>query len=402
MRTIASLLLALMTLIFVLTSATKFDWPWLPYLRAFSEAGMVGACADWFAVVALFRRPFGLPIPHTGLVASNKAKIGAALGRFITNNFLTVKATRERLAQVEVARWIAGWIGDAANSKRLAHSMGRFLFPLVRSLPGPELGEILGTVTQRGIALVPAAPLASRLLAIIWAHGEAQGLIERAIEVSENLLTNHRDYILRKVANRSSKWIPKWIDKRIADKVMSGLLVTLREIRDPDHPWRTELRSVVQKLVDDLANDPVMYARGEAFKAELLASPLFIQQARLLWAEVEHGLHSNLPYRAEVIAEMLDLGFAAVSKWLQADAERLARLNRWIRVMILRVLLPHRFQIGAYIERVVRDWDTTTLVNKLELQVGKDLQFIRINGTLVGGLVGLLIFIASKWIAPSP
>ena len=249
---------------------------------------------------------------------------------------------------------------------------------------------------------MPAAPLGSRLLAIIWAHGEAQELIERAIELGENLLTNHRDYIFRKVADRSSKWTPKWIDRRIADKVMSGLLVTLREMRDPDHPWRTELRSAVQKLIDDLANDPAMYARGEAFKAELLASPLFLQQARLLWAEVEHGLHSNLPDRAEVVAEMLELGFAAVSKWLQADAERLARLNRWIRVMMLRALLPHRFQIGAYIERVVRDWDSTTLVDKLELQVGKDLQFIRINGTLVGGLVGLLIFIASRWIAPSP
>jgi uncharacterized membrane-anchored protein YjiN (DUF445 family) len=266
-------------------------------------------------------------------------------------------------------------------------------------MPGPELGEFAGQLAQRGIASVPAAPLAAKLLAIVWAHGEAQALIERAIALSETSLTNHKDYIFRKVAEQSSRWIPKWIDKIIAEKVMNGLLITLRELRASEHPWRLELRGAVQRLIAALATDPEMYARGEAFKAELLASPLFMQQARLLWAEVEQGLYSDLPDHAEVIAQMLELGLASLSKWLEADAERLARLNRWTRVMLLRELLPHRYEIGAYIERVVRDWDATTLVNRLELQVGKDLQYIRINGTLVGGLVGLLIFTASRLFA---
>ncbi len=399
MRTIATLLLVLMTLIFIATSVTGRDWAWLPYLRAFAEAGMVGACADWFAVVALFRRPLGLPIPHTGLVPNNKERIGGALGRFITNNFLTVKATRGRLTQVEVAGWIAGWIADPTNSQRLARSLSGFLTRLVRALPGPELGELLGTLAQRGLASVPAAPLASKLLAIVWAHGEAQELVERAIEISETALVSRKDYIGRKVAEQSSKWIPKWIDRLIADKVMNGLIITLGEMRAPEHPWRLGLRNAVQRLIHALATDPAMYAQGEAFKAELLASPLFMEQARLLWAEVEQGLHADLPDQAETIARLFELALAAISRWLSADAERLARLNRWTRVMLLRALLPHRFQIGAYVERVVRDWDATTLVNRLELQVGKDLQYIRINGTLVGGLVGVLIFIASKWIA---
>jgi uncharacterized membrane-anchored protein YjiN (DUF445 family) len=159
------------------------------------------------------------------------------------------------------------------------------------------------------------------------------------------------------------------------------------------------LHNAVQKLIMDLATDPKMYAQGEAFKVELLGNPVFIEQARSLWMEVEGGLYSGLPAHADTIAKACELGLRGIGEWLQANSSRQAELNRRIRIFAQRVLLPHRVEIGAYIERVVRDWDSTTLVDKLELQVGKDLQYIRINGTLVGGLVGLVIFIASKWIA---
>jgi len=399
MRTFATLLLALMTLVFILTTATKLDWPWLPYVRAFSEAGMVGACADWFAVVALFRRPLGLPIPHTGIVPNNKERIAGALGRFITNNFLTAKVLNERLARVDVIGAIAHWMGDPSNTKRLAHYVALVLPRLIRALPGPQIGDFVGRVAQQGIEAIPAAPLASRILAIVWAQGEAQALIASAIEHGESSLAASREYITLKITEQSSRWIPKWIDKMIADKVISGMLSTLAEMRDHGHPCRIELQKAVEQLIVDLANNPEMHARGEAFKAELLASPLFIAQARTLWTEVEAGLYSGVPAHADAIAGACETALAGVSRWLEEDADRKARLNRRIRVVAQRVLVLYRFEIGGYIERVVRDWDSTTLVGRLELQVGKDLQYIRINGTLVGGLVGLLIFIASKWIA---
>ena len=180
---------------------------------------------------------------------------------------------------------------------------------------------------------------------------------------------------------------------------MIGILSTLSEMRDPAHPWRIELTNAVEKLILDLATDPEMRARGEAFKAEMLKSPLFVAQARTLWAEIESGLYSGIPARSEAIAESFETALYSISKWLLEDPDRQARLNRRIRVMVQRALLLYRFEIGAYVERVVRDWDSSTLVDRLELQVGRDLQYIRINGTLVGGLVGLLIFVASKWIA---
>jgi uncharacterized membrane-anchored protein YjiN (DUF445 family) len=399
MRLVATLLLVLMTMVFVATSVTKVDWLWIPYLRAFSEAAMVGACADWFAIVALFRRPFGLPIPHTGIVPNNKDRIGAALGRFITNNFLTAAAMHERLARVDALGSLGRWISEPANAKRLGDYFAALVPRLASSLPAQQIGESVGKLTRQALETIPAAPLASKMLSIIWAQGEAQELLAHAIEYSGTWLGDNKAYLTDKISQQSSRWIPKWIDKMIAEKVLNGMLGTLGEMRNPGHPWRVDLRKTVEKLISDLASDPQMHARAESIKAELLASPLVIEQAKTLWAEIERGLNSGIPAHSASIAQTCEHALTGMGAWLLEDEARRTRLNRRTLAVTQQFLLLYRFEIGAYIERVVHDWDTATLVDRLELQVGKDLQYIRINGTLVGGLVGLLIFIASKWIA---
>jgi uncharacterized membrane-anchored protein YjiN (DUF445 family) len=399
MRLFATLLLVLMAAIFIVTTAVKLDWPWIPYVRAFAEAGMVGACADWFAIVALFRRPLGLPIPHTGIVPNNKDRIGKALGNFITNNFLTAAVMNERLSRIDMVGALGRWLSDPANAKRLGDYVALQLPRIAEALPLPRIGESIGTIAQRAAQAIPAAPVASKLLAILWAQGEAQALLAQAIEQSEAWLASNKDVLTDKVSERSSRWIPKWIDRIIAEKVLNGLLGTLAEMRDPSHPWRIELRKTVEKLIAELATDPQMRARAEDLKAELLASPLLTEQARTLWAELETGLASGLPAHAEAIGEACARALRNAGAWLQEDEERKAQLNRRIRIIGERFLLPYRVEIGAYIERVVRNWDSATLVDRLELQVGKDLQYIRINGTLVGGLVGVLIYTVSQWLA---
>jgi uncharacterized membrane-anchored protein YjiN (DUF445 family) len=399
MRAIALALLGLMTLIFIATSVARVDWAWVPYVRAFAEAGMVGACADWFAVVALFRHPFGIPIPHTGIVPNNKDRIGAALGRFITNNFLSPRVAHEQLIRIDVVGWIARWINDPENAKQLTQYVGAALPRLLRSLAQPELGNFVGDVARRGIESIPAAPLASKVLAVVWAGGAAQIALERALDFGESSLRRNKRTISRIVSEHSSRWIPRWIDNVIAERVMTGLLTTSQELRNPDHPWRVELTQMVEKLIADLATDPDMYALGERLKAEMLANPLFVEQARSLWMEIDGALKADLQSYSESTARAFEVALHSFGSWLQQDPERQRRLNRWVRLVILRALLPRRAEIGAYVTQVVHNWDSDTLVNRLELQVGKDLQYIRINGTLVGGLVGLLIFIASKWIS---
>jgi uncharacterized membrane-anchored protein YjiN (DUF445 family) len=184
----------------------------------------------------------------------------------------------------------------------------------------------------------------------------------------------------------------------IADKVTAGMLSTLEELRDPGHPWRVELAQTVEQLIGDLGSDPAFYTMGERIKAEILANPLFTEQARVLWAELERSLLSGLNERTEAIAAAIAPKLRAMVRWLEEDPRRRERVNRTIRLLALRAFLPRREEMGAYVTKVVQGWDSATLVERLELQVGKDLQYIRINGTVVGGLVGLLIFTATQWL----
>ena len=397
MRAIALSLLVLMTLIFIATSVTDVGWPWLPYLRAFAEAGMVGACADWFAVVALFRHPLGLPIPHTAIVPNNKDRIAAALGRFITGNFLNPREAHAYLVRIDVAGALMRWLSKPPNVDQLAEQLAGQMLQIVRVLPAAELGDAVDSLARRGIERIPAAALAAKVLSVLWAGGAAQTSIENAIVVAESALARHKPKILQIISEHSGRWIPRWVDRMIAEKVTTGLLDTLQEMRNPAHPWRVELAQGVQKSIADLATDPKAHAIGERIKSELLASPLFAEQARALWGELRQAVHSGLRERSQAMAPVIAAGLRTFARWLEQNPDGRARINRTIRLLALRAALPRRAEIGAYVTQVVRNWDSATLVERLELQVGRDLQFIRINGTLVGGLVGVMIYAVSRW-----
>ena len=299
MRTIATMLLVLMAAIYVAMRRAPATWVWAPYLSAFAEAGMVGACADWFAVVALFRRPLGLPIPHTAVVPENKRRIGAAMGRFITNNFLSPRVAIARLASVDFVGLAARWLEDERNARAVAEAAGRAIPYALDLVPKAQIDEWVAFAARRGIEAVPAAPLASRGLSILWARGAGQTLLDQGLDFVETTLARHKATIVRHVAQKTWRWIPKWVDDMIAAKVVNGLTETLREMRDPDHPWREQANALVEKLIDDLAHDPEMRAQGEALKQDILANPVFAEQARTLWEELETALRDGLPGAAK-------------------------------------------------------------------------------------------------------
>ncbi len=398
MRFLATGLLVLMAAIFVATSLAKVPWPWIPYLRAFAEAGMIGACADWFAVVALFRHPFGLPIPHTAIVPRNKERIGDAIGRFISNNFLSPAVLAAKIREIDTAGWLSAWLSNPANPNRIARQVATSLPAIIQALPRDELNTFVAGAVRRGIEMVPAAPLASRVLSVLWAQGEMQGLIDRAIDFAAAALANNRNLIKTQVTQKTSRFIPKWVDGIVADKIVSGVAQLLEEMRNPEHPWRTELGTAVEKMIDDLAVDPQMYVRGEELKSEILQNPLLLQQVGKLWSAVEARLDEESGSASDPLADNLARALAALGRRLAEDETIRDTVNRWLGVTALRVIAPRRGEIGAFVTQVVERWDTETLVNRLEMQVGRDLQYIRINGTLVGGLVGLLIFTATRWL----
>lgn len=387
MRTLATGLLVFMLLVFLATSMAQPHWPWLAYPRAFAEAGMIGACADWFAVVALFRHPLGIPIPHTAIVPQSKQRIAVALGRFIANNFLSPRVVGDRIRDVDIAGWTAQWIERPTHARSAAQRTVSAVHQALQATPSAEINAFLTRRTRQGIAAVPAAPLASRVLALLWAHGNAQALVERLITSASVALANNKETIRKKVSQRSYRFVPKWVDGMVADRVISGVSQTLDEMREPNHPWRVELKAEIERLIDRLATDPEYLARGEELKQQMLDNPAVIGQIDAMWHAIEMRLNSAATSAA--IADAIETALTSVAARVRDDAEMRDRINRWLRVAALRAVASRRQEIAAFIRKVVENWDTETLIMRIEMQVGRDLQFIRINGTVVGGLVGL-------------
>ena len=399
MRWVAGGLLALMAVVFVACSLLLRRWPELAYLRAFAEAAMVGACADWFAVTALFRRPFGLPIPHTGLIPRKKEQIGEALGGFIAENFLTESVLEAKLRQLEIARWGAAWLRAPANAASLAGRLTSLLQELLR-LVSPQTRRALTAAVASDLASnLPAATLTARVLRALWVDGRGHALIDQGYELVAKALTDNEALIRGQIAGRTFRWAPKWLDRKIADKILTVLADVVVDMRRPDHPWREQVFAAIERFLERLDTDPMLRERVERLKRGLLAHPLILDQLDGLWSAAENWINPQTPEGRQALADTARRLLAAVGDWLETHDDARDILNGWARLAAREVIAPRRHQIGAFVAEIVAAWDTRSIVEKLELQVGPDLQYIRINGTLVGGCVGLVIFSVARWLA---
>jgi uncharacterized membrane-anchored protein YjiN (DUF445 family) len=394
MRAWATALLAAMAAIFVTASLLEPRFPWLGYVRAFAEASVVGACADWFAVVALFRHPLGIPIPHTAIVPRNKARIGDAISAFVCNNFLAPSVVASRLATIDAAGWWGRYLAKPGNAALIAQRSAGLLAPARQLLERAPVRALLRDTTRRGLQSVPAAPLAAKLLGMLLQNGQLLALAEWVIQHGDTSLVRHNDLLREKVSAHTSWWIPKWLDGKITDRLLTGIRGSLSEMRDPDHPWRAHVIRLAEEWIDRLDHDPETIAAGERLKAEILDNPAVAEQIDLLWGALEAKLRDG--DAAAFAHAHLESALRGLARGLQDDAALRALLNGWVRQLIEGTVVPHRDEIGGFIADVVKRWDERTLVGKMELTVGKDLQYVRINGTLVGGLIGLLIYSATK------
>ncbi|HKR87718.1 MAG TPA: DUF445 domain-containing protein, partial [Phenylobacterium sp.] len=230
----------------------------------------------------------------------------------------------------------------------------------------------------------------------LWNEGRSQALVEAGVEMLGGYIARHETTIREKVAEQSPRWFPRWVDNMLADKVSEGLLKTLEEMRDPAHPWREELRQAIEGFIERLRSDPELQARVEGLKLRLLDDPRVRAQGAQLWAGIEARIAQELAADGRTLAAHLQRAIQAVGGWLASDAAAQQQLNALGRSLATGVLAPRRHDIGRFVAEVVSGWDTQSVVDKLELQVGRDLQYIRINGALVGGVVGLLVFTAAR------
>jgi len=396
MRLLAGSLLALMIAVFAVTSALEARWPWLAYVRAFSEAAMVGACADWFAVVALFRHPFGIPIPHTAIVPHHKQRIAENFGRFISTNFLAPAQVIARLENLDAAGWLAHWLKQPENARLVAQRSQGLVPPLLELLGAEQLRAFSRSVIRNGIDSVAAAPLAARVLSVLVARGHHDAAFDLVLGAARTFLDQHRDNIRSRIAKGSLRWLPNWVDARLADAFVSELQDSLAGAHADDHPWRTEFRAAVNQLAKRLANDAGMLEEGERLKSDVLDNGVVDGYLEWLGQEVETKVKGDLASPDSVLAGGLEHALFGLATWLDREEPLRALINQWVQQLILNTVVPNRAEIGDFVTEVMARWETRTLIDKLELQVGKDLQYIRINGTVVGGLVGLVIFTVAR------
>jgi uncharacterized membrane-anchored protein YjiN (DUF445 family) len=390
MRAVAGGLLVLMFAVFVGARLGEPRWPWLSYVRAFAEAAMVGGFADWFAVTALFRHPFGLPIPHTAIVPRNKNRIGESLGGFVANNFLSPDVVVPKVKAMDVGGKLAGWLANPANARFVARRVVAMVPPLVAAMQDEPVRRMLREVSVERLRSVEAAPLMSRILSILVAGGQHLALFDIGLDAARSFIADNQDVIRQTISDRSGWWVPDWIDEKLAKRIVSGGLETIEEMRAPDHPWRLQFQDSVDALADRLAHAPETRAQAEALKDEIIAHPEVQAYLESLWVEAKRVLLADLA-NGDRIARALTNALEGFGERLSADPALRDVVNGWVSRAVLHIVVPNRQHLGAFMAGVVRSWDTRTLVAKLELQVGRDLQYIRINGTVVGGLAGLII-----------
>jgi uncharacterized membrane-anchored protein YjiN (DUF445 family) len=399
MQRVATALLVAAALLYAVTLAWEARHPWLSWVRAFSEAAMVGGIADWFAVTALFRHPLGLRIPHTAIVPSRKDRIGAALGNFVQRFFLAPDVVTAKLAAAHPAQRLGAWLAVPANAHRVSGQLAAVLHRGAALLRDEDVQRVVDRGIMARLRGVPAAPLAARALELLTAGGRHHALLDDALRLLARLLEENDAVIRERIRAESPWWVPGRMEEKLGDRIVGGVERTLAAVAaDPAHPLRQRYDEAVARFTASLREDPATMARAEQLKLELLAHPAVAAFAQELWGDAKARLAAYADRTADHAAAGPEGEPDAITRWLVALGERLqgdaalaATLDGGIARVVVAVVEQGRAEVAALIAGTVASWDAEATSRKIELQVGRDLQFIRINGTLVGGLVGVVL-----------
>jgi uncharacterized membrane-anchored protein YjiN (DUF445 family) len=365
---------------------------WLRLLRAGAEAAVVGGLADWFAVTALFRHPLGLPIPHTAIIPHSKDRIGEGFGDFVERNFLAPEIIAARLRSLEPGRRFAGWLAQPENAVRVADQLSEALPYVTDSLGDPAIRDFVTRSFGEQLKELDLAPLSGRLIALFTASSQYDALFDRAIDAAQATLAANADRIYTIVEERSRWWVPRTVNRRVATALIEGIEEVLDELRLPDGEARRRFRDAIEELAVNLVASPERRRRFNEAKDRLIEHPQMQAWLAGVWDELRRVVLSDLAAPASRTREAARTALLTLGRTLAADAAMQRRLDATIEDVALAVV-PWRGQIGALITEVVRGWDARTLTRRLELAIGSDLQYIRMNGTLVGACVGCALYL---------
>ncbi|MDQ6767252.1 MAG: DUF445 domain-containing protein [Candidatus Eremiobacteraeota bacterium] len=391
MQGIALALLLTMVALLAVTSVNLAAHPWTAWLKAFAEAAVVGAVADWFAVVALFRHPLGMPISHTAIIPNNKDRIGESLGRFVEENFLTPENVIQRLARVNIAKVGGTWLAEPANSDRAAGGICAMVPRLLTMIQDEDVARFLTRTLLGELEKVNLSPVAGEVLELVTSGEQYQALFDDALKGIERLITTNQTLILEKFGE-ASKYTPGFVDQYIVDRFVAGIVRLLQEvIADPQHPLRMQFADSIRKLIEKLKTSPEMNERGAAIKRQIIEHLRTKPYYAALWNDIKKRILADVAADQSRLRETASSLLNALGSGLAKDQVMQHKLNEWLLGALQTLMLAHRHQISLLITDVVKSWDARDVSEKIELEIGKDLQFIRLNGTLVGGCVGVLL-----------
>ena len=385
-------LLVLAALIFVATHVFTDGSGFWGYVRAASEAGVIGGVADWFAVTALFRHPLGVPIPHTAIIARGKSVFGRGLGEFIAHNFLDPDHLADRLRDLDPGQRLGRWLVRPNNAQAVARQGGGIIAGITDALGDEEIqGSIQAAIEER-LRSVELTPILGAAIELVMEGGHHHALIDAALLGVAGTIEENQDLLKERIRRESPWWVPEAVDLILFEKVYDGLQLFVAEVTaDPEHEIRGEFDSRARQLADRLKASPELRARGEELKSEMLAHPEFQAWAEGLWTDLKQQLVRAAGEPESELRRRLQAWTITVGERLADDPDLRRRVNTWVVSLSRQVVEQSGGEVADLIASTVDRWDAQEASQRIELLLGRDLQFIRINGTLVGALVGLLI-----------
>lgn len=374
---------------------------WMPettatgFLRAFAEAGMIGGLADWFAVVALFRHPLGIPIPHTAIIPNSKEGLGRNLATFIVRNFLDPELISERLAHTDPARSLGRWLTDPANARAVSGQVAAVAAGLAEGLASDEIRTDLERILKPQLGRLPYAQIGSRMLETTLHGGHHRPVIDAGIRGIVDAMVANREVLRKRLGDESPWWVPEQLDDAVFERAFSALVTFLLEVAsDPAHPLRVTIESQLRALAGRLDTDETLNRQIAARMGELLETPEVDDFLDAQWRAVARAVADAAEQPESELRESIAVALTGFGQRLASDPELSERVDGWIVSLAGPVAAGARREIGTLIEATVDRWDTEDASRRLEIWMGRDLQFVRVNGTLVGGLAGLLIHAA--------
>ncbi|ROH96382.1 DUF445 domain-containing protein [Chryseobacterium daecheongense] len=394
-KAFATGLFVLMAIIFIVMTILQKtnDSHWIGYVRAFSEAAMVGALADWFAVTALFRHPLGLPIPHTNLIENSKHRLGDNLGSFVVNNFLSPQNIRPYIQKLKVSNFVGEWLAKEKNQEILIQNLSDIVLDILNKLDDSTVSHFISKKVSEMTDDIQLNKIIGNGINYLLEKNDHQRIITNLSRQIKDYVLENDEMIKNRVSEGSYTFIPKFVDNKIAEKIASGLSDFFKEIEeDPEHEIRALITKKIHEFSIDLKEDPKWNDEFKNIKNGLLKSEKLDEYSNDIWISIKKTLMKELQEEQSALKNYISKNLNEFSQNLKTDENLQNKIDHWVRVTAYKYILKNTHQFGNLISSTVGNWKGKELSEKLELEVGKDLQFIRVNGTLVGGLVGLIIY----------